>query len=273
MGVTATAVSHQIRQLEKLFGVRLFERTTRMVKLSPIGERVYPALRDAFDQIAEAFSEVRAPDAAETVSVSVTRAFAEQWLMPRLAGFRALHPGVLLNIEATERVVDLRRCGADLAVRYGRTGDTSLQTAVLFSDSYSVVYASSLAFSNPDPEPNDLPQHQLLGYRWKNQSLSGPGWGEWFKLAGIRDSSPFRISWFSEETLAIQAMKLGHGPLLCSDALVAEELRMGRCKRLKGPVMPGLTYRLVQAPSGLRRRGVRAFVEWIKQEAAAFKAG
>lgn len=272
LGVTTTAVSHQIRHLEKVFGIRLFDRTTRTVKLSPVGERLYPALRDAFDQIAEAFSEVRALDAVEAVSVSTTRAFAEHWLMPRLAGFRALHPGIVLNIEATERVVDLRRSGVDLAIRYGRIGDASLQTAVLFDDSYSVVHASSLSFSDPDSAPVDLVQHQLLGYRWKNRALGGPGWAEWLKLAGISDPSSFRINWFSEETLAIHAMKRGHGPLLCSDAFVAEELRTGRCRRLQGPVIPGLTYRLVHSPSGLRRRGVRDFADWIKQEAAAFEA-
>ena len=70
----------------------------------------------------------------------------------------------------------------------------------------------------------------------------------------------------------MHAAERGLGPLLCSDALVDEQLREGTLRRLDGPALAGFAYRLVNAPTAARRKSVTAFIDWLRAEAAAFRA-
>ena len=70
----------------------------------------------------------------------------------------------------------------------------------------------------------------------------------------------------------MHAAERGLGPLLCSDALVDEQLRDGTLRRLDGPALAGFAYRLVDAPSAARCKSVTAFIDWLRAEAATFRA-
>src|SRR5690606_3651969 len=95
--VTVAAVSHQVRQLEEGLGQKLLERG-RQVRLTAAGQTLYPLLRDGFDQIAHAFALISPPARGDAIQLSTTRAFAERWLMPRLARFNAIHPDILVPV-------------------------------------------------------------------------------------------------------------------------------------------------------------------------------
>lgn len=269
--VTVTAISHQIRQLEAILGCKLFERSGRAVVLTAEGHAIFPLLRDGFDHMASAFATIRPPADGDAVTVSTTRAFAERWLMPRLARFHAAFPAVMVHIDATEDVVTPGTQGIDLAVRYGRA-DRALAPSVLFNDSYIVVAASAICPSTARFSIDDFHARPLLAYRWKNAALDSPAWSAWLAGAAHDTSRDFRISWFSEEPLALHAAERGLGPLLCSDALVGEQLRQGTLHRIDGPALPGFSYRLVDAPAAGKRKAVTAFTGWLRDEAAAFRA-
>ena len=269
--VTVTAISHQVRQLEAMLGRKLFERSGRAVVLTAEGHAVFPQLRDGFDRMASAFAAIRPPADGDAITVSATRAFAERWLMSRLSSFNAAFPTVVVHIDATEDVRTPGIEGIDLAVRYGRV-DRAHEASVLFNDNYIAVAASAICPPGASLAIDDLRPRSLLAYRWKNAALDSPAWSVW--LAGIsRDAArDFRISWYSEEPLALHAAERGLGPLLCSDALVGEQLRQGTLRRIDGPTLPGFCYRLVEAPGVARRRSVTAFIDWLRGEAAAFRA-
>ncbi|WP_238545203.1 hypothetical protein [Pseudomonas corrugata] len=80
-----------------------------------------------------------------------------------------------------------------------------------------------------------------------------------------------RISWYSEETLALHALERGLGPLLCSDVLIDDELRSGRIRRLEGPTLAGFTYHLIENSHGHPRRSLALFREWLLDEARSFR--
>ncbi len=273
LNVTITAVSHQIRHLESALGVKLFERNGGSVTLSPVGERLFPAVRDGFDRLAEAFEEINDRRSAATVAVTTTRAFAERWLLPRLAGFGRLHGDITVDVDASEDLVDLRSEGVDLAIRYGRPPADGEGADTLIEDRYGVVISSRAWSEERDPTAQDLRGFRLLGYRWRNQGLGGPDWPTWLRLSGLNDLSGYRINWFSEETLAIQAMEHGHGVLLCSMVLVADKLRAGQVRRIAGPTLPGFAFRLVPGPLAGRKKAVQAFAAWLRTEAATERAG
>jgi LysR family glycine cleavage system transcriptional activator len=269
--VTVTAISHQVRQLEAILGHKLFERSGRAVVLTAEGHAVFPMLRDGFDRMASAFAAIRPPADGDAITVSTTRAFAERWLMPRLARFNAAFPHLVVHIDATEEVRTPGADGVDLAIRYGRA-DRAGEKSVLFSDRYIAVAASAICPPGARLAIDDVRSRSLLAFRWKNATLDSPAWSAWLAGADHDPGRDFRISWYSEEPLALHAAERGLGPLLCSDALVDEQLRDGTLRRLDGPALAGFAYRLVDAPSAARRKSVTAFIDWLRAEAATFRA-
>lgn len=271
LNITTAAVSHQMRHLEAMIGRSLFLRNSRKIKLSPLGERMLPLLSDGFDRLAEAFEEIDERKAANVVGVTTTRSFAERWLVPRLSKLRADFPNLLINLDASDTILDLNAGEADIAIRYGRDQGDGLRWIKLFDDRYLPVCHSSIWHSSQKPKLNDLNPRPLLAFRYVNQALNPPTWSRWFELAGL-DRSGFKISWFSEEGLSIQAMERGYGALLCSDSLVQDDLLKGACCRIDGPSLEGFNYRILVAPIGARKRGVQIFVDWLRQEGAGFVA-
>jgi LysR family glycine cleavage system transcriptional activator len=268
--VTVTAISHQVRQLEAIVERKLFERSGRAVVLTAEGRAIFPLLREGFNHLANAFALAGPPSGGDAITVSTTRAFAERWLMPRLERFNAAFPSIMVHIDATEDVVTLGMQGIDLAVRYGRA-DRTQQASVLFDDCYIAVAAGSICPSATRLSIDDFPTRPLLAYRWKNSALDSPAWSTWLAGAKHDIGRGFRISWFSEETLAMHAGERGLGPLLCSDALVDEHLQQGTMRLIEGPALGGYSYRLVEAPSSVKRKALAAFIGWLRDEAAAFR--
>lgn len=270
LSVTITAVSHQIRQLEARIGHKLFERTGRAVTLTPIGKAIYPVLRDGFDQIARAFDAVSADANEDSIKISSTRAFAERWLMPRLAQFNAIHPDVIVHIHGSERAVDLRAEEIDLAIRYGNV-EAGQQGSVILEDCYVAVACRGICPKDRVPTIEDFRKHPLLAYKWENRALNGPDWSAWLAQVEHDRNVDFRISWYSEEMLALYAAECGLGPLMCSNVLVDEALSTGRLLRLEGPGLPGFSYRLVEMSCHRPKRGLRVFTKWLREEASAFR--
>lgn len=267
--VTVTAVSHQIHQLEAVLGRKLFERSGRAVVLTDLGMSIFPQLRQSLDQMADAFAAVRAQSEGDVLTVSTTRAFAGRWLMPRLQQFSASFPAVTVNIEATEDALDLASNGVDLAIRYGPADDRSRES-ILFEDRYIAVAAIELTGTDRRASINDLHARPLLAYKWKNRQLEAPSWSRWLTFDDRSSTQDFRISWFSDEILALHAAERGMGALLCSDALVADQLREGSMSRIEGPSLPGFAYRVVQTPSKLKRKPISLFLDWLHSEATTF---
>ncbi|MFG1300077.1 LysR family transcriptional regulator [Xanthobacter sp. V3C-3] len=128
--VTVAAVSHQVRHLEAMLDVKLFDRSGRSVSLTRTGRTLFPTLRDDLDRLADAFSTLREERSGEAITVSTTRAFAERRLMPRLGRFNAMFPDIVVHVDATEDVANLRAGAIDVAIRYG-PADPTHEPAIL----------------------------------------------------------------------------------------------------------------------------------------------
>src|SRR5512132_536323 len=92
LNVTASAVSHQIANLEGFVGRRLFERTSRGLVLTPVGERYRSDVTGALALIASAAHNARSAEGVEVLRVHCAPSFASLWLMPRLPSFLQTHP-------------------------------------------------------------------------------------------------------------------------------------------------------------------------------------
>jgi len=106
LGVTPTAISHQVRALEADIGKRLFRRRPRPLTLTEAGARLFPEIRDGFDKMSAAMSSVQDDALSQPLVVTTTNAFAGRWLLPRLALWQEAHPNITLEVIGSHYVVD-----------------------------------------------------------------------------------------------------------------------------------------------------------------------
>ncbi len=275
LNVTPAAVSHQVKALEEVLGIQLFRRLNRALMLTDAGQIFLPGLRDGFDQIAQAVERVGAERDGGALTVSTGPSFAAKWLVPRLDRFRAAHPDTDLRIDATDRVVDFAREGADVGIRYG-TGDyPGLRVERLFTDEMVAVCSVKLC-KGPPPlrEPRDLKDHTLLHVEWDTQMETASNWHMWLLAAGVTDVDASRGPRFSQESMAAQAATEGHGVALISSVLVADDLAVGRLVRPFDLSLPlTFAYYVVAPEAAAEKPKVAAFFDWILGEAGRNHAG
>lgn len=268
--VTPGAISQQVKALEDYLGVQLFRRLNRALLLTETGQASLPALRDAFDRLAQAVETLRVHDAEQPLTVSVAPSFAAKWLVPRLDRFREVHPEIDVRIDASNRLVDLVREGVDIGIRYGLGHYPGMRVDPLLSEEVFPVCAPQL-LKGPHPlrVPADLRWHTLLHIDWVSGFETWPDWRMWLLSAGISDIDPTHGPRFSHASMAIQAAVEGHGVTLGGSVLVEDDLATGRLVKpfqLSCPVAFG--YYLASPATSAHHRRVVAFREWMIAEVA-----
>lgn len=263
LSLTATAISHQIRQLEDRLGVPLFVRGTRRVTLTPAGQNLFPALREGFDAMARAVQNVGPNVKSRTVVLSTTMAFGSHWLLPRLARFASLRPDITLYLHSSDQPVDLHSGVAQLAIRYGPGHYQGLSSVTLLPSRFMPVCAPSLCVVQVD----DLQRVPLIGFDWFHRDATTPDWPLWFERA--RRAALPRLLQFSDEAHAIQAAIAGQGIALVNLALVEDALAAGLLCQPFGPALSGHPFHLVW-PEACDLDPVIADVRnWLLDEAAS----
>ena len=264
--VTQTAISHQIRALEELLGVRLFRRLPRGLMLTDEAQRYLPAIRDAFDRIDAATEQLAAVSASGALTVSVVPSFAAKWLVPRLGRFRVARPDVDLRISTSSHLVDFAREDVDLGIRMGRGNYPALRVDRLFGEVLMPVCAPALlAGTHPLRQPGDL-RHQVLLHE-----DDYTGWQLWLELAGVAGVEARRGPIFTDGAIVVQAAAEGQGVALARLALAAGDIAAGRLVRPFAVSMPyDLAYYLVCPRTTAERPRIAAVRAWLLEEAAAY---
>ncbi len=268
LSVTPAAIGHQVKALEQYFGRSLVERRYRAIALTDAGRSLLPGLSEGFDRLNDAVEAFTAFEERRALLVTCATSFASRWLVPRLDRFYELHPEIDVRLDATQRVVDLRREEVDIGIRFG-TGDwDGLEADYLIEEEMIPVGSPDLLARKPVARPADLAAHTLLHID------DGPGpapvdWARWLAAAGVDGIDASRGPSFSMESMAIQAAIDGQGIALVSDVLAADEIAAGRLLRLfdlglKSGI--GLAYYLVYPSSRARSPRVAAFRQWLIAE-------
>ncbi|MDB5983489.1 MAG: LysR family transcriptional regulator [Pseudomonas sp.] len=167
LGVSKSAVSQRIVELEKATGLSLVQRTTRSVRLTDAGQALVREVRSAYEQIARSFSDVRdsAGVARGLLRLTAPVAFARQQLVPHLSGFLEAFPEVRVQLDVSDHISSITSEGYDLAIRHSQQiPDTHV--AWKLCDTHSVLVATEAylqRFGNPQ-RPEDLAQHNCLYY-------------------------------------------------------------------------------------------------------------
>jgi DNA-binding transcriptional LysR family regulator len=267
--LTQSAVSRQVAALEDDLGAALFRRKHRALELTDDGRRLAAAANAALAMVREAVTAIRAPNRREVVALTTTPGFASLWLIPRLAGFTAAHPGIDVRIDASHERRALAAEGFDLAIRYVPLA--SGEGEPMFGESVEPVCAPALLEQHPQrlKVPADLRHHVLL-----KVDMAGTGgmpieWEPWLQAVGAADVEPAAVVTFTHYDNAVAAAVEGQGIVLGRRPLIDRLLDAGK---LVAPFARAATsargYRLVTEAAAARRPAVQALAGWLKKEAA-----
>jgi LysR family glycine cleavage system transcriptional activator len=273
LSVTPGAVSQQIQNLEDYVGAALFKRTPKGLLLTDAAQTALPALREAFDRLAEAASLLTAAVDGRRLTLTAPPSFAAKWLVPRLGAFEQAHPQVDVWLSAAIELVDLSAGEVDVAIRYGAGRYSGLEVHRLFSETVIPVAAPEHLLAYPLATPADLANHILLHDGSPDLDDSCPDWSMWLAARGLKNIDGMRGPRFNQSSLVIEAAVNGRGVALAKRTLAQADLEAGRLVApLQIATAVDFAYYLVHPKAKGRLPQVKAFVSWIQAQAQAHEA-
>jgi DNA-binding transcriptional LysR family regulator len=211
----------------------------------------------------ERSARVRSTAGRQQFTLTCTPGFASFWLIPRLAGFTAAHPEVDVRISATLDLVDLRRAGVDLAVRFVPSSEG--QGPLLFEEEVQPMCAPQLLRdpTRPLKTPQDLERHTLLTVEMRDAPLT-VDWEPWLRLMGLPALHMAHTVRFTQYGEAVAAAVAGQGVVIGRLPLLADLVRQ---KKLVAPFRSAAAsrrgYFVTLAPHAAQHAGARAFADWL----------
>lgn len=271
LGVSASALSHSLRQLEARLQVRLLHRTTRSVTATEVGEALLARLGPALGQIdsaLEAVNDYRAQPQG-LLRLNVPRTAAYLLLMPLLPGFLQRYPGIQLDVVCDDTLVDIVSAGFDAGMRFGETLAADMVAVPVGPPMRFAVIASPayLAQHGTPQHPAELARHAGIRHRFGNGPLYA--W-ELAKDGEALTVQPQGQLTLGEQPLMVEAAAAGLGIALVFEGYAAAALADGRVTRILAdwcPAMPGLY--LYYASGRHLPQAMRLWIDYLKAALAA----
>ena len=260
LNVTHAAIAHHVRRLEADLDETLITREGRGIAVTPTGRDLADALGTGFATIAEGVGRIR--DSAETrpLMLSVTPSFAANWLMPRIGDFWARHPEIQINIAPSTELVDLRRDGIDMAIRYGDGSWPDLRVELLTDgDFWAVAHPKLLSgrVANCLGDVTDLPW-VIETYLLERSAM--------IEAEGV-DMDRLQIKLMNSNALALSAVQAGLGVSLQPKSLVERQVAEGTLVRICALDEGPLGYYALTVPDRTSPR-LRILRRWLHGQVA-----
>lgn len=265
--VTPSAVSHQMRNLEKILGYPLFDRLDKRVRLTTQGERLFNDIQMPIRQLHEASRKALRGHEDNTLALSVAPVFATGWLLPRLKNFHASHPDINLTVISTSDLVSFHSDPFDAAIRLG-TGDwQELTLHRLFnSETIAICHPSMIRDNTNLFSTAEITTYQLV------TNLSLPGlWNEWFQSAGIEISAQTDFSLQVQNAAqVIEALQSGDSIGLVDRNFIENDIKSGRLAIACEHVLQSeVGYFLVAPETNETLPSFQVFKDWVRSQLKA----
>jgi LysR family glycine cleavage system transcriptional activator len=265
LGVDQSAVSHRIRSLEDTLGHTLFDRTTRQLRLTEIGEILCHAATDNLARWDAALDKVERSRSTNSIRLSLPSSLAMRWLIPALPNASVIN--LKLSLDVSEEVVDLQANEADAAIRFGPGPYPGLHSTHL-----------GHCWMQPIASPNYLgdrgcdevlladPKTTFLADRRGECDKTEFSWSNYFSNTGsVRDDFTPDYS-FDRTDLMLQAVIGGMGIGLGRTLLVEADVEAGYLKTVGDPIRMRSGYWLVCSPSFAESNRFETLRDWLKSE-------
>jgi len=245
LGLTVSAVSQQLKALERVTAAPLFERRGRHLVVTTAGAALATQLTGPFAEIDRAVAEARRARAVLTISAHDT--FTAHWLLPRMRRFDALCPDIDVRLAATARLIDLDREMVDCAIRLGPGGWPGVTARPLIRQRL----APLVRVDKRDVRPRSRIVQEGLAHAWR----------DWPALA------PFdRDLTVTSRELVINAVLGGGGIGLIDVVILADRILAGELVAVGDPIVSDWSYHIL-VPEHRRPTGaVEQFVDWLADE-------
>jgi DNA-binding transcriptional LysR family regulator len=275
LGVSASAVSQQVSQLESDLGIRLFERIKQRLRLTEAGRTYQDSLSSALDRIETATTDLVSNKGVQQLRVGSLPSLASYWLIPRLLSFVQQHPKVKLHVvtlevdfAAPERSPNLQGGRIDVGLFYG-DGHWSGLKSEKFMDEYLVPVASRRLVEQfkGQEKGSDLDADELIGSLPLMQHSTRPhSWQEWFQSRNQEARFPDGPS-FEHFHMLVDAAKAGIGVALVPSSFVSSELKHDRLVRLgENELKSERAYYVVSNPHDNLSQSRVMFTRWLHQQ-------
>ncbi len=266
LGVSHSAVSRHLRELEAWLGAPLFEKGgARTLNFTGQGEMLAKAAASNLQSLQRATERVREITSPNTVSIACAPSVAARWLLPRLADFEATHASITISVIANAGLGSLADQNADLGIRMGQGPWRGLESEPLMDDAlFPVVQARSWEDAGrPDGEAC-LTKWPLLHDRDPSAS-----WASWFELCPVEGAAVAAGPRFTSSDLVLRAALQGLGIALARARLAEDDLLNGLLARPFGEVEVNLNdaYWIVREGRRPMRQVERMVVDWLKLKA------
>ena len=261
LGLTQAAVSYQIRQLEDRLGRALFVREKGRVRLSETGQRLLPAISNAFATMGDAFAALGS-DEADVLTINAATSFGGTWLSARIGSFQLQYPELAVRMAMSNDLIDFDASNVDVAIRIGGGVWPGLRSDFLMRQYLAPIASAAFIEEHGISEPADLLRVQRLA---PNDSW----WTEWFALAGVATPPvPSRRGIELDSQLQeASAMQAGFGAAMMTPLYWQAELASGRMVQPFDTLYVSASGMwLVHRDNRVGVRKIERFREWLHAE-------
>ena len=259
LALSAPALSRRIQALERFIDRPLFDRRHQAMHLNADGDRLIAQIAPALDSLSDAIEAMTSATDVVRLRLGVLPLFATQRLFPRLAGLRALHPELHLDIDTAAQGTTRLGEGLDAAIVLQRDIDPALYARRLDRNSIYVIGARAM-LDGPAPitDPRQLSTLTALVHRDIPDTFT-----TWRNAAGLGDLEPLAIDHFDSGALMLEAVAQGLG-VAFMHANHFDDAHDDRLVRLFDIVVESpYSYWFVCRPRALQQRPVKLFHDWL----------
>lgn len=263
LGMTQSAVSHQIRMLEDLLGQPLFNRLHRNAVLTDAGRDLEVTLKDCFEQLERGLKRLDQYRKPNQIIVYTRPDFANAYLVPRLPRLRDAHPDLDIWLFSTDRGVDVVKGEIHLAIVPNGSEIADLDARPLLTDWLMPVCAPSLlAERGKVTQSSHLADWPLLHDERRED------WTRWFASVGHAHGSEARGYNFADSGALLQAARQGLGVALGSLALASADLAAGHLVPAFRQAIPADSpWMIALTEEAALKPKIQKFLSWLEAEA------
>lgn len=259
LGLSQSAVSHEMRLLEERVGQPLFLRVGRKVQLTDAGRVYQRSVRQALDDLDAAQQRLEPFRRASSVVIYAPRDFGRRWLLPRLGDLMSACPDCQPWLDTSGALVDFSTVEVSIGIVHASQAPHDLWSIRLAEDVRCPLASRKLVPNGPltDDEIAALPLIHDEG---------SPGWEDYFEHGGLTPSRPPGVLDFSDSDAALAAAEAGHGAVLASLALAEGAIGQGRLAAIGVRTLSsGKSWFAVSSAGELKNPHTAAVWRWFEQ--------
>ena len=269
LGITESAISHQVRRLEEFLRTPLFDRSGKRPKLTDTGQRYLEQIEPAMRQIHAATEALLPASGRSAVRLTLPPSLAATWLIPRLGAFEREFPEIDLQLVTTTRVIDLSREQMDLSIRHGKGAWPDVEATFLLEETAMPVCAPGYL----DPLPQEPLLMALRNVRIIVSANFPDEWEEWARAHGIEPPALNDLITLDVMEQALQVAESGHGLAMGRRPVVDSWLERGRLVAPFGGADPtGAAYYLCRPAGATPTAAGQRLERWLTEKATDWRS-